>query len=242
MFPTEIERVQAQMAPRVVRLGKAAQDLTIPAPDIRTWEREALDLNNQLNDLSARHGYPNLEIGRAQSEGTILFSALLALLVRAPAGALTRQEAEHRIADLKQLYLTCVRLAPEVAGPDSMLLIDFEDRLEKLTGIERNLDNVFSGNLGRQPKAGGCYVATAVYGSYDAPPVLVLRRFRDERLQRSRRGRAFVRVYYKVSPPLASRLGSATTMNRAVRAVLDRVVRRLERDRPRGDDGLSAAR
>lgn len=236
MFPPEVEKLQAQIAPLVIRINKAAQNPKVSAADIRGWEREALRLNAQLNDLAEQYGYPSLEIGRAQSEGTVLFSALLALLMRASAGALTRQEAERRITDLRQLYLKCVRLAPEVDGLNSMFLIDFEDRLKKLAGIERNLDNVFAGNLGRPPKAGGCYVATAVYGSYDAPPVLVLRRFRDERLERSRRGRALVRVYYKVSPPLATRLRSATTMNRAVRAVLDRVVRYLERGQRRGDD------
>lgn len=236
MIPAEFERLQAQIAPLVGRLVEAAQNPRVSAAEIRGWEREALDLNTQMNDLAVRYGYPSLDIGRAQSEGTILFSALLALLMRASAGALTRQEAKQRIADLKQLYLRCVRLTPEVDGLNSMFLIDFEERLEKLAGIERNLDNVFAGNLGRQPKAGGCYVATAVYGSYDAPPVLVLRRFRDERLQLSRCGRALVHAYYKVSPPLAGRLRSATRMNRAVRAVLDRIVRYLERDQRRGDD------
>ncbi|WP_444663623.1 hypothetical protein ACT17Q_15750 [Cellulomonas sp. CW35] len=95
MFPSDIERLQSQMAPLVIRLGQAGQNPSISASDIRAWEREALDLNTQLNDLSAQYGYPHLEIGRAQSEGTILFSALLALLVRASAGALTRLEAEH---------------------------------------------------------------------------------------------------------------------------------------------------
>ena len=53
---------------------------------------------------------------------------------------------------------------------------------------------------------GGCYIATAVYGSYDAPSVMVLRRYRDETLARSVRGRSFIRAYYAVSPALARRI------------------------------------
>jgi hypothetical protein len=35
-----------------------------------------------------------------------------------------------------------------------------------------------------------CYIATAVYGDYNAPEVIVLRKFRDERLSKSFLGRA----------------------------------------------------
>ena len=52
----------------------------------------------------------------------------------------------------------------------------------------------------------GCYIATAVYGSYDCPQVLVLRKFRDEILSKSRCGRAFIKMYYFFSPPLANSL------------------------------------
>lgn len=76
--------------------------------------------------------------------------------------------------------------------------------------------------------AGGCYVATAVYGSYDAPAVLTLRRFRDERLILSGRGRAFIRIYYALSPRLARRLAGAPRANAAVRHVLDALVARLD--------------
>lgn len=38
------------------------------------------------------------------------------------------------------------------------------------------------------PKKEGCYIATAVYGSYDAPEVRVLRRFRDETLRQTKWG------------------------------------------------------
>ena len=76
--------------------------------------------------------------------------------------------------------------------------------------------------------SGGCYVATAVYGSYDAPQVRSLRRFRDEELATSAIGRAFVRLYYKVSPPMAEYLAGATRLNRLIRRALDVVVRRIE--------------
>ncbi|NDO91469.1 CFI-box-CTERM domain-containing protein [Cellulosimicrobium composti] len=85
--------------------------------------------------------------------------------------------------------------------------------------------NVISG-FGPSKKS-GCYIATAVYGSYDAPQVRVLRRFRDERLAATAPGRAFIRAYYAISPPLARHLDSNAPASRTARAVLDRVVRRL---------------
>lgn len=48
--------------------------------------------------------------------------------------------------------------------------------------------------------ASGCYIATMVYGSYEAPEVWVLRRFRDNILQNSRGGRWFINWYYSWSP------------------------------------------
>ena len=76
-------------------------------------------------------------------------------------------------------------------------------------------------------KKEGCYIATAVYGSYDAPEVRTLRRFRDETLKMSAAGRMFIRVYYRFSPPIAQRLKNATKVNRLVRRMLDGFVEKL---------------
>ena len=76
-------------------------------------------------------------------------------------------------------------------------------------------------------KKEGCYIATAVYGSYDAPEVRTLRRFRDETLKKSAAGRTFIRVYYRFSPPIAQRLKNATKVNRLVRRMLDGFVEKL---------------
>lgn len=75
----------------------------------------------------------------------------------------------------------------------------------------------------------GCYIATAVYGSYDAPEVLVLRRFRDEVLQKSLPGRAFIKTYYFLSPPIAEKLKNAGEINAIVRRILDRWVEKLQK-------------
>lgn len=73
----------------------------------------------------------------------------------------------------------------------------------------------------------GCYVATAVYGSYDCPEVWTLRRFRDNMLDRTWYGRAFIRAYYAVSPALVRWFGTTGWFRSLFKAPLDRFVRKL---------------
>lgn len=74
----------------------------------------------------------------------------------------------------------------------------------------------------------GCYIATAVYGSYDCPPVWTLRRFRDEWLSKSWYGRGFIRLYYAISPHMVRRFGHMQGLCRFVRGRLDRLVAKLQ--------------
>lgn len=73
----------------------------------------------------------------------------------------------------------------------------------------------------------GCYIATAVYGSYDCPEVWTLRRFRDNTLDRTWYGRAFIRAYYAVSPTLVRWFGKDSWFQALFRPLLDRLVDRL---------------
>jgi len=50
---------------------------------------------------------------------------------------------------------------------------------------------------------GGCFIATAAYGSAFEPQVEILREFRDSCLMPTTPGRRFVALYYKYSPALA---------------------------------------
>jgi hypothetical protein len=73
-------------------------------------------------------------------------------------------------------------------------------------------------------KQGGCYVATAVYGSYDCPQVWVLRRYRDNWLNGSLFGRIFIKCYYAISPTLIRAFGKRQWFNRISKAMLDKFV------------------
>ena len=74
---------------------------------------------------------------------------------------------------------------------------------------------------------GGCYVATAVYGSYDCPSVWTLRRFRDYTLAEARGGRAFIKCYYAISPTLVRWFGDTKLFTRMCKPCLDKLVNRL---------------
>ncbi len=76
-------------------------------------------------------------------------------------------------------------------------------------------------------KKGCCYVATAVYGSYDCPEVWTLRRFRDNTLAETWYGRAFVRTYYAISPTLVKWFGETKWFKKIWRATLNRMVKKL---------------
>lgn len=76
--------------------------------------------------------------------------------------------------------------------------------------------------------SGGCYVATAVYGSYDCPQVWTLRRYRDYTLAETWHGRTFIRIYYAVSPTLVKWFGHTEWFKKLWKGRLDRMVEKLK--------------
>jgi M6 family metalloprotease-like protein len=67
---------------------------------------------------------------------------------------------------------------------------------------------------------GGCFIATAAYGSDMAPEVDTLRRFRDGVLLTNPVGRALVAFYYKASPPVADFIAPRPLLRAAARFAL----------------------
>jgi H+/Cl- antiporter ClcA len=72
--------------------------------------------------------------------------------------------------------------------------------------------------------SGGCFIATAAYGSYLDPHVEVLRDFRDRHLMSSTVGRRFVRLYYRYSPPVAAVIQRSGALRAITRWLLTPIV------------------
>jgi hypothetical protein len=70
-----------------------------------------------------------------------------------------------------------------------------------------------AGNWG----GGGCFIATAAYGSYMEPHVQVLPQFRDRFLLTNSAGKGFVRLYYTYSPPMANYIAKHDGLRAVVR-------------------------
>ncbi len=96
--------------------------------------------------------------------------------------------------------------------------------------VEAKLILMSSISSQKQSKSsGGCYVATAVYGSYDCPEVWTLRRYRDDVLGRTWYGRLFIYVYYAVSPTLVKWFGDTVWFSAMWKPKLDHMVCKLNR-------------
>jgi hypothetical protein len=67
---------------------------------------------------------------------------------------------------------------------------------------------------------GGCFIATAAYGSSLDNHVDTLRSFRDQYLETNPIGSAFVSLYYKVSPPMAEFINEHPALKPIVRVGL----------------------
>lgn len=74
----------------------------------------------------------------------------------------------------------------------------------------------------------GCYIATAVYGSYDCPEVWTLRRYRDYILSETWYGRTFIKIYYSTSPMLVKWFGNTKWFKAIWKFKLDKLVAYLQ--------------
>jgi hypothetical protein len=82
------------------------------------------------------------------------------------------------------------------------------------------MDNSYSITANFETVGGGCFIATAAYGTPLAEDVQVLREFRDVYMLTNPLGQALVHFYYMVSPPIAEIISRHAILKLIVRTML----------------------
>ena len=123
-----------------------------------------------------------------------------------------------------------------VATPDEGYQFDeWTGDVDTITDIEAdettitiNGDYSITANFVAAP-SGGCFIATAAYGTSTAEQIDVLRDFRDIVLLESIPGSLFVSLYYQLSPPVADFIAGNQLLRGVVReSLIDPIVRVVE--------------
>jgi hypothetical protein len=108
-----------------------------------------------------------------------------------------------------------------VTGLDSGTGYDFKAQLKyNDTVIEGTTLQFTTETPSAPPSPGGCFIATAAYGTPMAEEIQILREFRDEYLLTNTLGQALVDFYYRNSPPIAEFITEHPSLRPIVRTGL----------------------
>lgn len=119
-------------------------------------------------------------------------------------------------------------LANIVENPKTLKDKDYVARLDYTVSIEGWDEKIMKAIKTAQKKEkGGCFIATAVYGSYDAREVVILRRWRDSVLLKNTIGRFFTKTYYKLAPNLSRLIHKHSILKSGTQYLLNRLIKSL---------------
>tara|TARA_Y100001958_G_C21055338_1_gene420037 strand:- start:77 stop:715 length:639 start_codon:yes stop_codon:yes gene_type:complete len=126
---------------------------------------------------------------------------------------------ENEAAGVFLLYWTCLNTAfPQKLKDVYSSLNKYPSIIKKLKPLINKMDPEMKKRLG--VKSGGCFIATATMGSYNHPLVLDLREFRDTRLNKFKFGKYFIKIYYKLSPPISSLISKSILLRKVFYYIL----------------------
>lgn len=132
--------------------------------------------------------------------------------------ALYIKDKEDQMQYLAVLYGLRERKEGSLAGAPV-----FRDEKYTLDILSKTIDTVES-YYEKNNKKEGCYIATYVYGSYEAEEVIILRDFRDSVLKKFQIGKLFIKTYYYISPKLINIFSESLIFRRLCKHITDTLI------------------
>lgn len=114
-----------------------------------------------------------------------------------------------------------------LVGPGRGKSVENFEKVIQLVGADSELGIECAKELEKEKsKKGVCFIATAVYESEFTPEVITLQDFRDNVLLRSVAGKAFVKIYYLISPLFARIISPRKALRDIIKnRLLDKLVK-----------------
>ncbi len=199
--------------------------------------------NNAKNQNDKEYGC--YEIGTyINKASTMLFTATMDHYSKYSTVSDARQEKENRVKAIAIMQITLGDTIEAFFSEDYEICknistnswkLAFDSCRKAMVPFPKNKDEYINKIKKYEPayqesnsnSGGGCYVATAVYGSYDCPQVWTLRRYRDDTLAKTWYGRLFIHTYYAISPTLVKWFGNTDWFRNMWKPKLDRMVSNL---------------
>lgn len=97
---------------------------------------------------------------------------------------------------------------------------------DTMFSVDGNLEKIINAIHTKYPdiplpeKKKSCFIATAVLGDIDHPHIETLRQFRDQILTKSPTGKVLIRIYYRISPPLAVIIAKNNCLKKITRTII----------------------
>lgn len=181
-------------------------------------EEKAVEYYNKVLDIDINNAEANEGLKRL----TKLYIGMV------PVSYAKCQEIEKLIANGDKIH--AIKCAREVTGMQYGLaeMKYFIENHVSGDWKQFDLNSAYSASSSTS-KSGGCYIATAIYGSYDCPQVWTLRRFRDYVLAVTWYGRAFIHIYYALSPTLVKLFGHTVWFKNCFKPRLDAMVKQCNK-------------
>jgi hypothetical protein len=132
--------------------------------------------------------------------------------------------AYKKFADTEWSYTAWVSKSADGTHAESLTGLTFNTKYDFTAQLKYD-DTVIEGTTlqfttSTPPPSGGCFIATAAYGTPTAEQIDVLREFRDVVLLKSTAGSQFVALYYQFSPPIADFIAGNELLRTLVRELL----------------------